>query len=114
MRVFRQEEEVDSILLSFRDITFERQMREQLSRKDKMESLGNLVAGIAHEIRTPLTSIKTFAELIATKYDNPSFRTTFGQYVPQEVERLNTIVNDLLDYARPDSHFSHPSNCWSC
>ena len=80
-------------------------MREQLSRKDKMESLGNLVAGIAHEIRTPLTSIKTFAELITTKYDNPSFRSTFGQYVPQEVERLNTIVNDLLDYARPRQPF---------
>ena len=105
VRVFRQEDEVESILLSFRDITLERQMREQLSRKDKMESLGNLVAGIAHEIRTPLTSIKTFAELITTKYDNPSFRTTFSQYVPQEVERLNTIVNDLLDYARPRQPF---------
>ena len=105
VRVFRQDNEVDSILLSFRDITLERQMREQLSRKDKMESLGNLVAGIAHEIRTPLTSIKTFAELITTKYDNPSFRATFGQYVPQEVERLNTIVNDLLDYARPRQPF---------
>ena len=105
VRVFRQDNEVDSILLSFRDITLERQMREQLSRKDKMESLGNLVAGIAHEIRTPLTSIKTFAELITTKYDNPSFRATFGQYVPQEVERLNTIVSDLLDYARPRQPF---------
>lgn len=105
VRVFRQADEVDGILLSFRDITLERQMREQLSRKDKMESLGNLVAGIAHEIRTPLTSIKTFAELITTKYDNPSFRSTFGQYVPQEVERLNTIVNDLLDYARPRQPF---------
>ena len=105
VRVFRQDNEVDSILLSFRDITQERRMREQLSRKDKMESLGNLVAGIAHEIRTPLTSIKTFAELITTKYDNPSFRSTFGQYVPQEVERLNTIINDLLDYARPRQPF---------
>lgn len=105
VRVFRQEEEVDSILLSFRDITPEKQMREQLSRKDKMESLGNLVAGIAHEIRTPLTSIKTFAELLPAKYDHSAFRATFSQYVPQEVDRLNTIVNDLLDYARPRQPF---------
>lgn len=100
VRVFSQAEEVESILLAFVDVTVEKQMRERLSRKDKMESLGNLVAGIAHEIKTPLTSIKTFSELISSKYDSPAFRETFCQYVPQEVERLNTIVNDLLDYSR--------------
>lgn len=103
--VLRQKEEIGGALLTFRDVTNERRMQEQLNRKDKMESLGNLVAGIAHEIRTPLTSIKTFAELLPNKYDNPLFRSTFGQYVPQEVDRLNTLVNDLLDYARPRQPF---------
>lgn len=105
VKVFGPSTQVESILLSFFDITPEKQMREQLSRKDKMESLGNLVAGIAHEIRTPLTSIKTFAELIETKYDNAAFRETFCRYVPQEVQRLNAIVSDLLDYAGQHKRF---------
>lgn len=74
---------------------------EELQRKDKLEALGKLVACIAHEIRTPLTSIKTFVELLPTKYDSPLFREKINQFVPQEVERLNGIVNDLLNYANP-------------
>ena len=76
-------------------------INEELQRKDKLEALGKLVACIAHEIRTPLTSIKTFVELLPAKYDNPLFREKMSQFVPQEIERLNNIVNDLLTYANP-------------
>lgn len=91
----------EGLVLEFRDVTMERQLREQVFRKDKMEALGNLVAGIAHEIRTPLTSIKTFAELLPAKYDNPKFRQKISFHVPQEVERVDAMVNNLLDYAKP-------------
>ena len=76
-------------------------INEELQRKDKLEALGKLVACLAHEIRTPLTSIKTFTELLPSKYDNPRFREQISHFVPQEVERLNHIVNDLLTYASP-------------
>lgn len=76
-------------------------INEELQRKDKLEALGKLVACMAHEIRTPLTSIKTFVELLPVKYDNPLFREKISQFVPQEIERLNNIVNDLLTYANP-------------
>lgn len=76
-------------------------INEELQRKDKLEALGKLVACIAHEIRTPITSIKTFVELLPAKYDNPLFREKMSQFVPQEIERINNIVNDLLTYANP-------------
>ncbi|MDF2874516.1 MAG: transporter substrate-binding protein [Sporomusa sp.] len=76
-------------------------INEELQRKDKLEALGKLVACLAHEIRTPLTSIKTFIELLPAKYDNPMFREKISHFVPQEIERLNNIVNDLLAYASP-------------
>lgn len=96
-----QEEIMEGIVISFRDVTLEKRMHEQLVRKDKMEALGSLVAGIAHEIRTPLTSIKMFTELLPVKYDNDSFRQQISRFVPQEVERINGMVNSLLEYARP-------------
>lgn len=74
---------------------------QELLKKDKMEALGNLVAGVAHEIRNPLTSIKTFTELIPLKYDNPDFREKISQHVPREIDRLNAIITDLLNYAQP-------------
>ncbi len=90
-------------IVHFRDVTEEKKLRQELAKKDKMEALGKLVASIAHEIRNPLTSIKTFIELLPAKYDNPNFREKISQLVPQEVDRLDAIVADLLAYSHPRS-----------
>lgn len=88
-------------VIHFRDITEEKALREEVVKRHKMEALGQLVASIAHEIRTPLTSIKAFTELLPSKYDNPDFRKKMSRFVPQEIERLNRVVNDLLTYSNP-------------
>lgn len=89
------------IVVHFRDISEEKKLREDVVKRHKMEALGQLVASIAHEIRTPLTSIKTFTEMLPNKYDNADFREKISRFVPQEIERLNRVVNDLLAYANP-------------
>ncbi|MBN1828021.1 MAG: transporter substrate-binding domain-containing protein [Deltaproteobacteria bacterium] len=98
-------DQVGGAIISIRDITKEKRLQSALLHRDKMQSLGQLVAGIAHEIRNPLTSIKTFLDLIPTKMDNKTFREKLFQHVPQEMDRLNKLISDLLEYARPRKAF---------
>ncbi|GAA0718153.1 transporter substrate-binding domain-containing protein [Clostridium malenominatum] len=92
-------------IISFRDITEEKLMHETIKTRDKMDSLGTLLSGIAHEIRNPLTSIKTYAELLPKKYENPKFREMISLDIPKEIERLNNLINDLLEYSKPRKPF---------
>lgn len=86
---------------TFRDITEEKLIRRELVEKDKMHSLGRLIAGIAHEIRNPLTSIKAYLEALPIKYDNPKFRERITLQVPKEINRLNELLKELLEYSKP-------------
>jgi two-component system sensor histidine kinase AtoS len=55
---------------------------------------------MAHEIRNPLSSIKTFVQLLPRKIEKPAFLEKFQQTVPRELNRINALVEDLLDLAR--------------
>lgn len=88
-------------VMTFRDITDEKNIRFELEQQGRMQSLGRMVAGIAHEIRNPLTSIKTYIEILPEKYDNPKFRQKITKQVPIEINRLNSLLKELLDYAKP-------------
>ncbi|RKD21619.1 polar amino acid transport system substrate-binding protein [Caminicella sporogenes DSM 14501] len=99
--IINTKKEICSITLTFKDVTNEKIMQEKIIMKDKLESLGRLVAGIAHEIRNPLTAIKTYIQLIPYKYNNPDFRQKISEDVPTEIERLDSIIANLLEYAKP-------------
>lgn len=88
-------------LLVFSDMTLLRKMEERIRRTDRLSSIGTLSAGMAHEIRNPLVTIKTFTELLPAQYGNREFRETFFDLVDQEVQRIDAIVNRLLNFARP-------------
>ena len=63
--------------------------------------MGNLAAGIAHELRNPLTSIKALSELVPLKRSNDRFIEEFKEIVPAEIARMDQLIAELLDYARP-------------
>jgi signal transduction histidine kinase len=87
-------------IVSLLDRTEQKRLQARLVAQEKMRALGQLVAGIAHELRNPLTAIKTFVELLPKKLDDERFRAELLRYVPEEVERMNRILEDLLDYSR--------------
>jgi two-component system sensor histidine kinase HydH len=88
-------------VILFRDITEILHLKKEMERSRRLASLGSLAAGVAHEIRNPLSSIKGFATFFKERYqDNPEDRKT-AEIMVQEVERLNRVISQLLEFARP-------------
>ena len=94
-------DEICGAIITFEDITEDEHSKELQFDQEKIRILNQTVAGIAHEIRNPLMSIKTFAQLIQTKKNSESFLDSFSKYVPQEAERVNRLISSLIDYTRP-------------
>lgn len=87
--------------LVMNDLTAVKRLEMQVRHSDRLASLGTLAAGMAHEIKNPLVSIKTFTQLMPERYDDPDFRDTFFSLVGGEVKRIDSIVNQLLRFSRP-------------
>ncbi|MDD5040640.1 MAG: ATP-binding protein [Candidatus Omnitrophica bacterium] len=79
-----------------------RLLESELERSERLKSLATLASGMAHEIKNPLTSIKTFSEFVKTKGGDPEFKEKFEKIVPQEIDKITNIVNQLLDYSKTD------------
>lgn len=77
------------------------QLLTEVRKGDQMKAVATLAAGLAHEIKNPLASIKTFTEYLSTRHDDPEFRAKFQKIVGGEVERINLIVQQLLEFAKP-------------
>ena len=93
---------VGNVLL-FKDLTEVRALRRQVARSQRLASVGRLAAGVAHEIRNPLSSIKGFATYFKERYsDRPQDQQTAAIMI-QEVDRLNRVVGQLLELSRPIS-----------
>lgn len=88
-------------ILIFTDQSRVKKLEEQVRRSDRLASVGTLSAGMAHEIKNPLVAIKTFAQLLPERYHEPDFRQTFSELLQKEVQRIDDIVTQLLNLARP-------------
>jgi PAS domain S-box-containing protein len=87
--------------LVMNDVTAVKRLESQVRRSDRLASLGTLAAGMAHEIKNPLVSIKTFTQLLPERYEDHDFRETFFSLVGNEIKRIDQIVNQLLRFSRP-------------
>lgn len=76
---------------------------ERMLANERLTVIGSLAAGIAHEIRNPLASIKTFIQMLPEKYSQSDFKERFHTIVGSEIERLSNITADLLTFARPSA-----------
>lgn len=82
----------------------------QMRRADRLAALGTLTAGLAHEIRNPLVAIKTFTQLLPERFDDIEFRDHFLKVTSGEVDRICSLVNELLEFARPSEPYFQKEN----
>jgi len=95
------EESVRGITVTMRDETVRERLREEMIRMDRLASLGRLSAGIAHEVRNPLTGISLLLDdLHDRSFDDPNSQTMMRKAL-QEIERVERLVSALLNFASP-------------
>jgi two-component system sensor histidine kinase PilS (NtrC family) len=88
-------------VVNFQDLTELRRLEAQSRRSERLAMIGQLAAGIAHEIRNPLASISGSIELLRQGPSASDDDRTLMAIVNREVQRLNLLIGDLLDYANP-------------
>ncbi|HEY6109756.1 MAG TPA: ATP-binding protein [Gemmatimonadales bacterium] len=90
----------EAAVLSFEDHTEKRRLQDQLIQSEKMSAIGQLIAGIAHDLNNPLASVVGFADFLAESGDVPPALAEPLRVIRQEAERAATIVKNLLSFAR--------------
>ena len=96
-----REGQAGGLLAIFEDLSPVQTLERSLRRADRLAALGQMAAGVAHEIKNPLASVRAFAQLVSRKYHDSRFVEKFDRIVPQELDRINSIVEELLSLARP-------------
>jgi two-component system, NtrC family, sensor histidine kinase PilS len=88
-------------ILFFQDITEMRQIEEQMKKVEGLALTGELAAGIAHEIRNPMASISGSIQILKDDFEKNDVNTRLMDIILREINRLNSLVNDFLLFARP-------------
>lgn len=96
------------------DTTDQKALKEKEERLDRATFWAELAASMSHEVRNPLVAIKTFAQLLPERYEDKEFQTEFKDLVFTEVDRLNSIIDQINDYAHPPAMQLAPLDIVEC
>jgi two-component system sensor histidine kinase HydH len=99
--VYNQEALFMGRVLLMYDLSELKKLEKEIQRHDRLVALGKMAAGVAHEVRNPLSSIKGFATLLGSRFKDGSKEHEAADLLVQEAERLNRSISELLNYARP-------------
>jgi len=89
------------VILSFSDLTEVKRLQEQMELRERLTALGEMSAGIAHELRNPMAVISGYLSLLSKKANNE--HQAIIRNIAAEIEGMNRIIGDLLTFARPTS-----------
>lgn len=87
------------VIATLRDISLVKQMELQLARSERLATLGEMAAGVAHEIKNPLNAILGFSQRLADKLADPKLKQ-YAEIIIEEVNRMAATINDVLEYNR--------------
>jgi len=96
------------------DTTDQKALKEKEDRLDRATFWAELAASMSHEVRNPLVAIQTFAQLLPERYEDKEFQTEFKDLVFTEVDRLNSIIDQINSYAHPPAMQPAPLNIAEC
>lgn len=99
--LFAESGETSGLVITFQDLTDVRVMEETARRQDRLAAVGRMAASIAHEIRNPLAAMRGSIQMLRSEMESESDHSQLMEIIMRESDRLNKIVTDYLNYARP-------------
>jgi two-component system sensor histidine kinase PilS (NtrC family) len=99
--LFSETGETTGLVITFQDLTEVRSLEEAARRQDRLAAVGRVAAGIAHEIRNPLASMRGCIQVLRADMAGDSSQAQLMEIILRESDRLNQIIADFLTYARP-------------
>lgn len=100
--ILEDNDQCQGAVIVLRDLREIKQLQEKVRRSEKLAAIGKLAAGVAHEIRNPLSSIRGFAQFLSQGLKDSPREQEYAQTMVLEVDRINRVVTDLLTFSRPN------------
>jgi len=95
-------ENIMGYLVSFQDVAFVNSLHRRLQHADQLATIGTFATGLAHEIRNPLCSIRSVAQMLKEKFEKDSKESKYSSLIVAETDRLNRLISLILDFSHPD------------
>jgi two-component system sensor histidine kinase AtoS len=97
-------------VVTFEDVSEVKTLTDQLIRADRLAAMGELTAGVAHEVRNPLGIIRASVQLVEDAHGDESRIREATTIIKQEIDRLDRVIKALLDFGRPSAPTLRPTN----